>query len=334
MKTRRILLLLGSILLFKGNVSCQYAPAAGLPGSDAISASDARFGEWATGCTLQRGWQDIAQPSLGFTTVGDENSPLGRANENGVVSLGDGGIATLTFANPIFNGDGFDFAVFENAFPTDDSGRAFLEFAFVEVSSDGNHFVRFPAVSHIQDTAQLAMVGIDCSLVNNLAGKYVSGYGTPFDLEELKNAPGLDVNHITHVRIIDVVGAILPQYATYDSEGNKVNDPYPTAFPSGGFDLDAVGVIHSMGVSDVNTVPLATAWQMLPNPSNAGVVHIHSSANQTQTIAISDINGRLLRQETINGSDYLLNTRLLAPGVYFVTLFTNEGRGTQKLMVQ
>ena len=34
-------------------------------------------------------------------------------------------------------------------------------------------------------------------------------------------------------------------YASYDSQGNIINDPFPTPFETGGFDLDAIGVIHS-----------------------------------------------------------------------------------------
>ena len=44
--------------------------------------------------------------------------------------------------------------------------------------------------------------------------------------------------------IVDVVGSIDPLYATHDSLGNIVIDPWPTAFASGGFDLDGMGVIH------------------------------------------------------------------------------------------
>ena len=33
-------------------------------------------------------------------------------------------------------------------------------------------------------------------------------------------------------------------FATYDSQLNIINDPYSTPFPSGDFDLDAVGIIH------------------------------------------------------------------------------------------
>jgi hypothetical protein len=55
------------------------------------------------------------------------------------------------------------------------------------------------------------------------------------------------------VRIVDVVGSLT--LGSVDSLGNVVNDPYPTAFASGGFDLDAVGVLHA--VPEPATVVLA-----------------------------------------------------------------------------
>ena len=155
--------------------------------------------------------------------------------------MGDGGVAVLTFASPIANGPGWDFAVFENSF----DGR-FLELAFVEVSSDGIHYQRFPSVSLTQTNTQVGSWGLlDPTYIYNLAGKYAAGYGTPFDLEEIKDInPLVDVTRITHVRIIDVVGCLNDAYCSYDSQGNKINDPWPTPFGTGGFDLDAVGVRH------------------------------------------------------------------------------------------
>ena len=83
---------------------------------------------------------------------------------------------------------------------------------------------------------------VDPSNVRNLAGKYLAGFGTPFDLAELRNAsPLLDIQRITHVRVIDVVGTNDPALASFDAEGHIIIDPYPTPFFSGGFDLDAVG---------------------------------------------------------------------------------------------
>src|SRR5690606_11071165 len=94
----------------------QFPPAAGQPGSTAIAHDSPQFIGWATGCEIVRGYQDISNPSLGYATVGDASSAIGIAGSEGVVSLGDGGYAIRTFAEPIQNNEGWDFAVFENSF--------------------------------------------------------------------------------------------------------------------------------------------------------------------------------------------------------------------------
>ena len=231
-----------------------YAPAAGQAGSTAIHKDQPMIVEWASGITVVRGLADISNPGAGYASYGDPASALGKADGTsyGVLSLGDRGIATLTFDTPITNGPGFDFAVFENGF-----GDTYLELAFVEVSSNGTDFFRFPAVSLTPTDAQVGGFGaLDPTEIHNLAGKYRQGYGTPFDLEDLAGVSLLlNVSRTTHVRLIDAVGCIQPAYATYDSLGNKVNDPWPTPFNSGGFDLDAVGVIHA--VPEPGTAALA-----------------------------------------------------------------------------
>jgi hypothetical protein len=176
------------------------------------------------------------------------------------VSLGDAGVATLTFENPIADGPGYDFAVFENGFAPNPSepNIMFLELAFVEVSSDGVHYEPFDAVSLTQSEAQVPAFGfsstIDTTDIHNFAGKYRMGYGTPFDLEEIRDVNDLvDVAAITHIRLIDVVGTLQSEYACSDSLGNVINDPWPTDFSTGGFDLDAVGVINQKTLTaDVN----------------------------------------------------------------------------------
>ena len=115
----------------------------------------------------------------------------------------------------------------------------------MEVSSNGADFVRFPAVSCTPATAQTGTFGtLDPRNLHNLAGKHPAGYGTPFDLAELSGIPGLDAARITHVRLTDVVGEVVNGLGSQDSAGHWINDPFPTNWQSGGFDLDAVGVIH------------------------------------------------------------------------------------------
>lgn len=204
-----------------------------------IPSGDPAFVAWATGVSnLTRGPQNIANLPAGLASFGSASNALGVADGTfGAVSLGDGGSITLTFAHAIHNGAGADFAVFENGFSY--QGGLFTELAYVEVSSDGVNFVRFPASSLTPSSTQLGPFDpIDQSNLNNLAGKHPALEGTPFDLADV----GLVT--ATHVRLVDVVGSIDPTYARYDKDGNIINDPWPTEFASSGFDLDAVGVIH------------------------------------------------------------------------------------------
>jgi len=220
----------------------QFSPPQGQLGSTAIPKDSSIIIAWATHCTLHRGLMDITQPSLGLATAGQAALAVGPAGNAQTVSLGDSGVATLTFEYPIRNGAGADFVVFENAF-----SATFLELAFVEVSSDGQNFVRFPAISNTDTTMQVGSFGaVDATKIHNLAGKYRANYGTPFDLDDLlADSLLLDFDQITHVRIVDAIGSMQESYASRDSRGVKVNDPWTTPFPSGGFDLDAIGVIHN-----------------------------------------------------------------------------------------
>ena len=222
-----------------------FCGAAGTEGSTAIAADSSAFVAWATGVVLTRGPWSIANPDGPLASFGGDTNAIGMATMNNTmdaVSLGDGGSALVTFAHPIRNGEGPDFAVFENGF---DDGS--LELAYVEVSSDGVRFVRFPATCLTQTETQLANAGqSDPTNLNNLAGKYRIGYGTPFDLEELSDSTGINIDSIVYVRVVDVVGSIDPQYGTYDGYGHIVNDPWPTYFASSGFDLTGVGVIYEL----------------------------------------------------------------------------------------
>ncbi|PID40041.1 MAG: hypothetical protein CR984_05270 [Proteobacteria bacterium] len=253
-----------------GDFDGPYAPPAGHAGTTAIHRTDASFVAWATDCEVVRGLQNVADPDVNgdgtddYATHGTPDEAIGPANASSgnpypVVSLGDGGYATLTFDRPITNGPGFDFAVFENGFIIEENmsvdpdfwGLAFLELAYVEVSSDGTNFFRFPAVSLTPLNKQWE--GIDTTYIHNLASKYKANYGTPFDLEELAGTPGLDVTRVTHVRIVDAVGSIDPAYGTQDSQGNLVNYGWPTPYGTSSMDLDAVGVLHE--ASDTVAVP-------------------------------------------------------------------------------
>lgn len=292
----------------------QYAPAPGHPGSTAIPKDSAVFKAWAIDVQLQRGFRDISVPDSGYANVGTAMAAIGKAGENGTVSLGDGGSAILTFANPIKNGPGWDFAVFENSF--DDR---FLELAFVEVSSDGLNYYRFPAVSLTQDTLQTGPFDYtEPEKVNNLAGKYRYGFGTPFDLEELTVQSGIDLQHVTHVKIIDAVGCVQTKYASYDVQSHKVNDPWPTNFPSSGFDLDAVGVINS-----ISTAIATHELQKINSYPNPATHILNIPAGLSGELRISNPIGQIILQnDNYQGQEITISD--ISTGYYYLQLINNS----------
>lgn len=306
-----------------------YAPPAGQVGTTAIHKDSSVFVGWATGIEVKRGFVNAAD-----TTVidGGSNRASFGVPENAlyqaegisvnVVSLGDGGSATLTFGQAIIDGPGPDFAVFENGVI-----ETFLELAFVEVSSDGSHFVRFPAHSETPYITQIGGFGeVDCRYIHNLAGKYKSSFGTPFDLADLPVDPLLDIQNITHVRIIDVVGSIDTLIGTKDSYGNPINDLFPTPFASGGFDLDGIGVINQ---KTLNIFENQLNARLYPNPTNS-ILNIE--LNAISQIEIYDISGKLWIQETD-----VLNTSLdlsaLNSGVYLVRIVSENQILNRKILL-
>ena len=143
-----------------------------------------------------------------------------------VVSLGNGGRIVVSFDdNAVVDGDGDDLVIFENPFLS--GSLLFAEVAFVEVSSDGRHWVEFP--SNAQTGQGLAGRGpVLSNSANGLDPLDPASGGDRFDLADV----GLDF--VRFVRITDAGDLI-------DDPGNHV-----FAGTKAGFDLDAAAAIHSV----------------------------------------------------------------------------------------
>ena len=307
----------------------QFAPAQDQPGTTAMHADSSAFVAWATGCTVERGPMRIDRPESGLASYGADSLALGMPGGTyDIVSLGDGGNAVLTFASPIYNGPGPDFAVFENGFANAVNPDTWaLELGFVEVSSDGENFFRFPAVTYVQTDEQLGNAGsIVPAQLHNFASKYGAFYGTPFDLDEVEDNELLNKNRITHVRIVDVVGNIDPDYATKDSEGHIVNDPWPTPFASSGFDLDAVGVINDLAHSDVSENEEEVV-SLYPNPVKDRLM---VKAENLQSVEIYNLVGQ---QVMVSTSD-IVDMGALNQGIYFVRINADGKTVTKRVVKQ
>ncbi len=202
---------------------------AGTTGSTAIAKDSAAFVNWANGHSSYLPGADV--DATWRTPAKAYGKATGIASD--IVCLGNGGSLTMYFPLPIADGAGADFALFENAF-----SDTFLELAFVEVSSNGVHFFRFPTTS-LTPSAVGPFGAVEAEEIDGFAGKYRAGFGTPFDLAVLPAHALLDRQNIRYVRIIDIIG----DGSAKDQAGRSIYDPTPTV-GSGGFDLEAIGVLH------------------------------------------------------------------------------------------
>lgn len=223
-----------SLLVLGFNMMAQYDGAVGTEGCQAISQDDERIISWAIGVEVNRGFWDYGDERIvdygkAYMAVGKPDSTTLTA-----ISLGEGGDALITFDRPIINGEGKDFVVFENAW-----GPTFLELAFVEVSSDGVNFFRFPCNSTSYHNPDDMAEGRTAEHYNNLAGKYELGWGVGFDLSDIADNDLLDKNNIRFVRLVDVINGV-----STDTYGNIIYDGVSWPTYSQGFDVTGVGVIN------------------------------------------------------------------------------------------
>jgi len=310
----------------------QYPPPPGFAETTAIGKDSSVFYAWATSCTVTRGFVNIADTNFVYNNSNRAsygNVYMTTGIPDGLVlSLGDGGIATLTFDTVISDHIGWDFAVFENSF-----SDGFLELAYVEVSSDGLHFVRFPAVSLTQTHQQVGTFDtIDTRKLNNLAGKYRLFYGTPFDLIQLKDSALLDIDHITHIRIVDAGGSLQDAYARFDSQNHKINDPWPTPFDTGGFDLDGIGLVHNAPSAVTENIGSLPAISIIPNPCSSQT-NFFAGTSAFLHYEITDQTGRILIQSSFSISAHV-DISNLPPGIYLVNFISSGStfRLTKKLL--
>ena len=155
-----------------------------------------------------------------------------------VVSLGTGGTLTVQMDPAVVDGAGADLLVCENAFYVTGTLQSFVEAAFVEVSSDGQHFARLSSNYTGPDSPLPIFTGIHPARYRGFAGvmpvmahppevdplDVTAAGGDLFDLHELVADPLvqadlLDLDDIRFVRIVDVQAGL-----STDTAGHIVFD--------------------------------------------------------------------------------------------------------------
>lgn len=284
---------------------------------------------------------DWGNPTKALGAVTGSNFDIVSLGDLDAESLASGlpsGRITLSFSTPIVNGGGADFAVFENGF-ANGAKMVSAELAYVEVSSNGTDFVRFQSVSLTTETDMptdeeespetgnvWGYATIDVTNITGLAGKHANNgrsFGTAFDLQSLANTAAVtsgsvDLNNIRYVRIVDVVGcpSTLTGAATYnDTATQMINPNTGTAYTanhkifdqwltygSGGFDLEAIGVINNAATSATTIRNVAMGAQASVLAGGSYTYQWNDTAGNV-TVAFDDVTtGGTMKLSTVAAS--------------------------------
>ncbi len=187
--------------------------------------------------------------------------PLGAGLFEGsfdVATLGVGGSVTLELGNRCVDGTGTDLLVCENPFLVGGGSTAFIEACFVEVSSDGTHFARFPTRYGGLPGPFLPFTGNPPSWYSGFGGVHpvrtnpaagidpqdiVHAGGDAFDLANLAGHPevlsgNVDLLDIAWVRLVDIDAG-----QAFDDAGTTIWDCGIDSISSA--DIDAVVALNS-----------------------------------------------------------------------------------------
>lgn len=211
----------------------------------------------------------IPGPNADF---GVEDNMLGPPQGGGhgggsldVYGLGQGGQVVLELDTPLFDGPGADLLVCENPFVvTGSDWDCFVELLTVEVSTDGDDWVRFPTDfdgppgPYLQGSFQL---GTDLTDFDGFAGvlpvfadppafealNVVEAGGDAFDLAVLADDPlvqngFVDLDELRYVRLTDVQAGV-----DLDDDGDVIWDCGNPAFAAA--EVDAVVGLNRWGAS-------------------------------------------------------------------------------------
>ena len=92
---------------------------------------------------------------------------------------------------------------------------------------------------------------------------------------------------------------------------------------------------QGFGTLSVTDIPVQVDFNLYPNPATDNItIKLNDYPNNNQTIRVIDITGKLLMMEKITSHSTVLDVSQFKKGVYFVTLFSDKGQKTRKLVVQ
>jgi hypothetical protein len=127
-----------------------------------------------------------------------------------------------------------------------------------------------------------------------------------------------------------VVGSTDPTFGSSDAFGNLINDSYPTEFPAGGFDLDAIAVLHELPLEIAPELAVESLQlHVFPNPTR-GEITIQSKSGGK--ISLYNLLGQTLFEDEI-ATTLTLDLRTYSASVLLLVVEFDGMSYTERIFV-
>ncbi len=104
------------------------------------------------------------------------------------------------------------------------------------------------------------------------------------------------------------------------AQAGIINDPYPTPYPSCGFDLDAVGVIHK-AAAGIKTQKDNVSLSVYPNPATDKImISVSGEIPGGLTATLTTIAGNILQTLTLSQAVSSISIQQYPAGMYYLVI--------------
>lgn len=73
--------------------------------------------------------------------------------------------------------------------------------------------------------------------------------------------------------------------------------------------------------------------EVYPNPSTGNVMVVFVNSNSAHTLTLTDVSGKVLKNETTSESSYVLDRNNIAPGIYFLKATNSKGESSVRKLI-
>lgn len=175
-------------------------------------------------------------------------------------------------------------------------------------------------------------------LVNNLDLRVISNDSQATVLPwKLGSSPSSNAvradNNADNIEKVQIANASGSYTVRVSHKGTTLVNPTTGSVPSQQYSLIITG---TDGV--LSTIPLKqadTAFNMWPNPANSNVnISFNSAVENNASVVIYDVQGRIVKQSSLTGSENTVDIQNLTSGVYFVNVSNGVKKEVKKLVVK